>query len=94
MVNMPLLPTERWKPTAEEEAAVEPEPAIVPARDLWRWLVGFALLALWAEWQLFYFIGIRAKERAGGSSGRPSWRKAFAPGSRAAKSRESVMRLL
>ena len=66
MVNMPQLPTERWKPAVEEEAAVEPEPAIAPTHDLWRWLVGFALLALWAEWQLFYFIRVRAKKPAAG----------------------------
>ena len=95
MVNMPQLPTERWKPTVDEEAAVETEPVIVPTHDLWRRLVGFALLALWAEWQLFYFIRIRARERGRGeSSGRPWWRRAFAPENRVEKDRESVMRLL
>jgi hypothetical protein len=92
MVNMPQLPTQRWKPTAEEEAAVESEPEIPPTRDLWRWLFGFALLALWAEWQLFYFIRVRAREHdAGASSGRPWWQKASALESRAEKDRESVI---
>jgi Aerotolerance regulator N-terminal len=58
----PLLPSERLTPTSSESAPVEPE-AVPPAgRDLWRWLVALAMVALWAEWLLFY--SSRANRRA------------------------------
>ena len=54
-VNTPPLPAESWKPTAQELAAVEPEALQDDTWDLWRWLVAVSLVAVWAEWWLFYF---------------------------------------
>jgi hypothetical protein len=65
MVNVPSLPTGRWTPVAQEAAAVEAEPVAEPTRDLWRWLAGFGLFALWLEWQLFYMVRVGREERAG-----------------------------
>jgi hypothetical protein len=64
-VNVPPLPTGRWRPTAEEEASVEAEPIAAPQRDLWRWFAGIALLAIWLEWLFFYFVWPVAHKRTG-----------------------------
>lgn len=53
-VNTPVLPSERWSPDSSELASVTSEPLAGSARDLWRWLVGLAIMALWAERWLFY----------------------------------------
>jgi hypothetical protein len=65
MVNVPPLPTERWKPVAAEAAAIETEPVPEQTRDLWRWLVGLGILALWLEWQLFFTVRSQREERSG-----------------------------
>jgi hypothetical protein len=54
-VNVPLLPTFRLTPTAAEAAPLEVQPIAIVQQDLWRWLVGLALIALWLEWRFFYF---------------------------------------
>ena len=61
VANVPPLPTARWKPTAEEMSPVESEPTLPPQRELWRWLVVIALIALWLEWQLFYFARVKMR---------------------------------
>ena len=64
-MNVPPLPTGRWRPTATEEASVEAEPIAAPQRDLWRWFVGIALLAIWLEWLFFYFLWPVVHKRSG-----------------------------
>jgi hypothetical protein len=54
-VNVPPLPAIRFTPTAAEAAPLEAQPVPIVQRDLWRWLVALALIALWLEWRLFYF---------------------------------------
>jgi hypothetical protein len=63
MVNMPALPTGRWTAVTQETAAIETESAPGTTRDLWRWLLGLALIALWLEWQLFYMLRQGREER-------------------------------
>jgi len=53
-VNVPALPSLRWLPTPAETAAPETEPIAAEQRELWRWLLPVALVALWSEWWLFY----------------------------------------
>jgi len=53
-VNIPSLPFQRWQPTPAEAAELPPGPLSESGRALWQWLVLLALVALWAEWQLFY----------------------------------------
>lgn len=53
-VNVPALPSLRWLPTPAETAAPEAEPIAAEQRELWRWLLPLALVALWLEWWLFY----------------------------------------
>jgi len=50
----PLLPSQRITPTAEESASVEGESLPYQGTYLWQWLVALAMVALWAEWALFY----------------------------------------
>ena len=54
-VNTPAMPAQVWMPTAQESAAVEPEALQDEPWDLWRWLVALSLVAIWAEWWLFYY---------------------------------------
>jgi hypothetical protein len=54
-VDVPPLPTIRMTPTAAEAAPLEAQPIPIAQRDLWRWLVILALIALWLEWRFFYF---------------------------------------
>jgi Ca-activated chloride channel family protein len=53
-VNAPLLPDQQMTAASGEQAAVEREPAAPVSWDMWRWLVLLAMLALWAEWWLYY----------------------------------------
>jgi Ca-activated chloride channel family protein len=53
-VNAPVLPSQRWVPTATESAPAMEEPMSPAGRDLWWWLAALALVALWLEWWLFY----------------------------------------
>lgn len=53
-VNVPVLPARTWKPSPQELAAIEPEAVQEEPRNLWRWLVALGLVAVWAEWRLFY----------------------------------------
>lgn len=53
-VNTPPLPSQRWQPNAAEEASIAREPFQRTGRDLWKWFVVLAILALWAERWLFY----------------------------------------
>ena len=69
IVNMPALPTERWAPVAQEAAAIESEPVPGETHDLWRLLLGLALIALWLEWQLFYRVRAAREERHGTKPG-------------------------
>ncbi|HTZ75400.1 MAG TPA: BatA domain-containing protein [Candidatus Aquilonibacter sp.] len=54
-VNVPPLPTIPMIPTAAEAAPLAPQPVPIVQRELWRWLVMLALIALWLEWRFFYF---------------------------------------
>ena len=51
----PFLPSLRIKPEAAETLPVEPEAIQNRIQDLWPWLVALAMIALWAEWWLFYW---------------------------------------
>jgi hypothetical protein len=62
----PLLPSERLTPTPSESAPVEPEVVPPAGRDLWRWLVAVAMVALWAEWLLFYSSRTNRRAAVGG----------------------------
>jgi len=53
-VNPPALPSERLEPTATETAGIEREPHPAANWNLWRWLILLAIVALWAEWWLYY----------------------------------------
>jgi hypothetical protein len=53
-VNLPLLPAHRLEPTALEMSGIESEPPVVANWELWRWLAGLAVFALWLEWWLYY----------------------------------------
>jgi hypothetical protein len=49
---------------APSEAAVpDPEPRPRVALDLWRWLLGLALVPLWIEWWIYY-SGARKRQLA------------------------------
>jgi Ca-activated chloride channel family protein len=61
-VNPPALPAERLQLAAAETAEVEGEPLPATTWDMWRWLVVLAIVALWAEWWLYY--SAREKQRA------------------------------
>jgi Aerotolerance regulator N-terminal len=50
----PLLPSQRIIPTAVESAPVAGESAPYQGTYLWQWLVLLAMMALWAEWWVFY----------------------------------------
>jgi len=50
----PLLPSQRITPTAAESASVAGESAQYQGTYLWQWLVLLAMVALLAEWWLFY----------------------------------------
>jgi hypothetical protein len=50
----PLLPSERFSPTAAESSPVPGESVPYQGIYLWHWLVLLAMVALWAEWALFY----------------------------------------
>lgn len=71
-VTPPALPSERVQLTEAEAAEVQGEPLPPTAWDLWRWLVLLAVVALWAEWWLYYTA--REKQRtseAQNSTGEP-----------------------
>jgi Ca-activated chloride channel family protein len=61
-VNPPALPAQRLQLTPAEAAEVEREPLPPTTWDMWRWLVLLAIVALWAEWWLYY--SAREKQRA------------------------------
>jgi hypothetical protein len=61
-VNPPALPAQRLQLTSAEAAEVEREPLPPTTWDMWRWLVLLAIVALWAEWWLYY--SAREKQRA------------------------------
>jgi Ca-activated chloride channel family protein len=61
-VNPPALPSQSVQLTAAETAEVEREPLPPAAWDAWRWLVLMAVLALWAEWWLYYLARERQRE--------------------------------
>jgi hypothetical protein len=50
----PLLPSQRIMPTATESASISGESLPYQGTYLWQWLVLLAMVALWAEWWLFY----------------------------------------
>ncbi len=50
----PLLPSQRIAPTAAELGPIAGETLAYQGTYLWKWLVLLAMLALWAEWVLFY----------------------------------------
>ena len=54
-VNAPvLLPSRRFAATPSENAGIAFEVMPGPGRYLWSWLTLLAMVALWAEWWLFY----------------------------------------
>jgi len=54
-VNTPsILPSERIVPAASEQAGFQAELIPYQGNYLWRTLAILAILALWAEWWLFY----------------------------------------
>ena len=53
-VNAPALPSQRWKPTPNELTAVQLEPFSSAGGNVWRWLVALGMIAMWAEYWLFY----------------------------------------
>jgi len=54
-VNAPvLLPSQRITATPSESAGIAFEVIPNPGRYLWTWLTVLAMVALWAEWWLFY----------------------------------------
>jgi hypothetical protein len=61
-VNPPALPSQRLEPTASEAAGIEREPLPAANWNLWRWLILLAIVALWAEWWLYY--SARERQRA------------------------------
>ena len=73
-VNVPPLPTIRWVPMSSEIGSLPAEPTAIQQRELWRWLIALALVALWLEWMLFYFRRVRAQQHgiAASPSGGPS----------------------
>jgi hypothetical protein len=62
-VNPPALPAQIVQPTQAETAQVEREPLPPPSWDAWRWLVLLAILALWAEWWLYYLAREQQREK-------------------------------
>ena len=71
-VNPPALPSERVQLTEAEAADVQGEPLPPTAWDLWRWLVLLAVVALWAEWWLYYTARERQRtSEAQNSTGEP-----------------------
>jgi Ca-activated chloride channel homolog len=50
----PLPPAQRITPTDAESAGIAGESAMYQGTYLWQWLVLLAMVALWAEWWLFY----------------------------------------
>jgi hypothetical protein len=50
----PLLPSQRFSPNAAESAPVPGESVPYQGTYLWQWFVLLAMVALWAEWLLFY----------------------------------------
>jgi hypothetical protein len=50
----PILPSQRITPTDTESAAITGESTPYQGTYLWQWLVLLAMVALWAEWWLFY----------------------------------------
>jgi len=61
-VNPPVLPAQRVQPTQAETAEVEREPIPPASWDAWRWLALLAIVALWAEWWLYYLARERQRE--------------------------------
>lgn len=61
-VNVPPLPSIRMTPTAAEAAPLAAQPVAIAQQELWRLLVALALIALWLEWQFFYFRRDKANE--------------------------------
>jgi Ca-activated chloride channel homolog len=61
-VNPPALPSERLEPTPREAAGIEREPLPAANWNLWRWLILLAIVALCAEWSLYY--SARERQRA------------------------------
>ncbi len=61
-VNPPPLPTQQVQLTAAESAGIEGEPLPPATWDMWRWMVILAIVALWAEWLLYY--AARERQRA------------------------------
>jgi Ca-activated chloride channel family protein len=62
-VNPPALPAQLVQPTQSETAQAEREPLPPPSWDAWRWLVLLAIVALWAEWWLYYSARERQREK-------------------------------
>jgi hypothetical protein len=54
-VNVPPLPSIRLAPTVAEAAPLAPQPTPIAQQELGRLFVAFAVIALWLEWQFFYF---------------------------------------
>ena len=50
----PLLPSQRMEVTAAEKSPLQAEAVPYPGNYLWRTLTILAMVALWAEWWLFY----------------------------------------
>ena len=50
----PVLPSERVEPSAAEQAGIQTEMIPYQGNYLWRTLALLAIVALWAEWWLFY----------------------------------------
>jgi hypothetical protein len=61
-VNPPPLPTQQVQLTPAESAGIEGEPLPPATWDMWRWLMMLAVVALWAEWLLYY--AARERQRA------------------------------
>jgi len=68
-VNVPPLPAIRMTPTAAEAAPLEAQPVPIAQRELWRWLVILALIALWLEWRFFYFRREKSASAAAPAAG-------------------------
>jgi hypothetical protein len=53
-VNAPPLPIHRWQPLTQQLASPGSTGWRTANRELWRWLVLLAMIALWLEWRFFY----------------------------------------
>ena len=53
-MNLPPLPSQRWRPTSLELESAAAEPLSQGGSDLWRWLVLLAMVVLWLEWWLYH----------------------------------------